>query len=130
MSRNLRRAAMTIALAAMAVLPATALTATPAQAGEGALWLGEHQDLQSKNWRYYATTAKLGGPGDDASSVFNDTENVWLLFEHSNFGGRFYCIRSGQYIRDLHSPAWKFGDKISSVSRLGIRTCQGYPVFR
>ncbi|GIH25949.1 hypothetical protein Aph01nite_42590 [Acrocarpospora phusangensis] len=85
--------------------------------------------MPGQNYLYYDSTPNLGGPGDEASSVFNDTEDAWVLYDDSGYRDRRYCIRSGQYIGDLHHPAWKFGDKISSVLRLNTRSCAGYPTF-
>ncbi|GAA1012908.1 hypothetical protein Aple_015570 [Acrocarpospora pleiomorpha] len=127
MSTNLRRAAMSVALAGLSVLSAAALTAAPAQASAGALRLGEHQSLAGKIWLYYDNTSSLGGAGDEASSAFNDTEDAWVLYVDSGYRDHRFCIRSGQYIRNLHT--YNFGDKISSVRRLSTRSCVGYPVF-
>ncbi|WP_214107944.1 beta/gamma crystallin-related protein [Acrocarpospora catenulata] len=129
MSWNVRRTGIAVILAGLTALPA-ALSATPAQASAGALWLGQHQNLRGSLWLYYDNNSNLKNEsGDKASSVHNDTEDAWVLFEHDTYQGRRYCIRSGQLINDLHNPAWNFGDKISSVLRLNVPHCSGWPTF-
>lgn len=67
--------------------------------------------------------------GDEASSVDNTTGVAWVLYDDAGYSDRQYCIKPGQRIGNLHNAKWKFGDKISSVKRLGTSSCSGYPQF-
>lgn len=114
--------------AALAVLPIAA-TAAPAQASIGSLILGEHQDLRGTTWAHQRSTGAIGAAEDKASSIFNDSDYAWLVFQDKNYKGRYYCIRSGQIVKNLHLSKWGFGDKISSAMILNRTHCVGQPTF-
>jgi hypothetical protein len=94
------------------------------------LQLASDQRLQGDERTYSGDKDDLGSFGDKASSVKNtDRANAWVLYDDDHYGDRRFCIRPGQTINNLHDPRWRFGDKISSVNRLGTRSCSGYPTF-
>ena len=124
-----RAAVMTAVAAATALGVATPALAAPVTAQAGYLTLAENQNLSGQNWNYSDTNSNLGGPGDEASSVFNGSDRAWVLYDDTSFRDRRYCITPGQRINNLHSSSWNFGDKISSIARLGGTSCAGYPTF-
>jgi hypothetical protein len=74
-------------------------------------------------------TPGSGNFNDKASRARNDYScNAWVLYDDVNYADRRYCIRPGQNI-DLHDSRWNFGDKISSIRKLGNGSCIGYPIF-
>jgi hypothetical protein len=98
--------------------------------GSNRVILGQHQSLGGTNWTFTASDSNLSGQGgDQASSLNNNDSRAWVVYEHDTFGGRGYCINTGSEVSDLHSGILSFGDKISSVRRLGTSSCFGYPSF-
>lgn len=55
--------------------------------------------------------------GDDASSVRNNTDSWWKLFEHKDYGGRAVCLRPRGYSANL--TAEHLEDEVSSAKRMG-----------
>jgi hypothetical protein len=93
------------------------------------LQLARNQGLSGVH-TYSGSQADLGHFGDEASSVKNtDRSNAWVLYDDDNYRDRRFCIRPNQTINNLHDSRWRFGDKISSVKRLGSSSCRGYPTF-
>ncbi|MET9552267.1 hypothetical protein [Streptomyces sp. NPDC006645] len=120
-------AAMTTAATVLSTL---ALAPTvQADALAGPLVLGEHQDLGGAQWNYTSSQTRLGSAGDRASSVRNRDVVAWVLYDDTGHADRHYCIPAGGYIPNLHDGRWNFGDKTSSVKRLGSNSCRGYPTF-
>ncbi|OJF11694.1 beta/gamma crystallin-related protein [Couchioplanes caeruleus] len=117
--------------AALIGLGATGASAAPtaqAAVADSPLTLGEHQSLSGSTWDYRSTNRAIN-PEDEASSAYNHSSVAWVLYQHDNFEGRRYCLKPGQRISNLHDSRWDFGDKISSVQRLGVTSCNGYPTF-
>ncbi len=117
----------TLVLGVMAM--SSVVLGSPAQAASGVLRLGHDQNLGGENYTYSTSNRNLGGPGDEASSARNESDSAWVLYDDTGFRDRRYCIRPGEYVRDLHNEQWNFGDKISSVRRLSTSSCRGYPTF-
>ncbi|WP_055550094.1 beta/gamma crystallin-related protein [Streptomyces sp. NBRC 110028] len=123
---------MTALLVAAAATTAILTTAPAAQAdaAAGHLLLGRDQNLTGTVWAHSSSIANLGSSeGDKASSAKNEDSRAWVLYDDKNYKDRRYCLTPGRYIRDLHSDPWNFGDKVSSVRRLGTASCAGYPTF-
>jgi Beta/Gamma crystallin len=120
-----------LALAAATVTVATTLTAAPSQAYDYPLWLYEHTGYNGYSIALYSSDSNLWNRGfsDATSSVRNVSSVAYVLYDDSGYSDRRYCIRSGESISNLHNDAWKFGDKISSVKKLGSNSCEGYPRF-
>jgi Beta/Gamma crystallin len=101
-----------------------------APGGSNRVILGRHQSLGGTNWTFTASDSNISGQGgDEASSLSNNDSRAWVVYEHDTFGGRGYCINTGREVSDLHSGIFGFGDKISSVRRLGTSSCFGFPSF-
>jgi Beta/Gamma crystallin len=101
-----------------------------APGGSNRLILGRNQSLGGTNWAFTGSDSNLSGQGgDQASSIRNDDSRAWVVHENDGFGGRGYCITAGNEVSDLHSGILGFGDKISSVRRLGTPDCWGQPSF-
>ncbi|MBD2452212.1 peptidase inhibitor family I36 protein [Nostoc sp. FACHB-152] len=49
---------------------------------------------------------------DEASSLFNETNQVWAFYSEANFRGKRLALRPGQFARNLDS--FDFNDAISS----------------
>ncbi|WP_405800911.1 hypothetical protein [Streptomyces sp. NBC_01506] len=115
---------------AATVCSALALAPTvQADALAGPLVIGQNQDLGGAQWRYTESKTSLGAAGDQASSVKNQDVVAWVLYDDTSHRDRHYCIPATGYIPNLHDKKWNFGDKISSVKRLGSNSCRGYPTF-
>jgi hypothetical protein len=100
-----------------------------AQAESGVLRIGQNQSLGGLNWTYSQSNSDLGEAGDRASSVWNESDSAWVMYQHDTFEGRHYCIRPDEKVSDLHRPQWQFGDMASSVRRLPTTECGRYPAF-
>ncbi|GAB3817715.1 peptidase inhibitor family I36 protein [Kribbella italica] len=74
---------------------------------------------------YVKNEPHLGSNSDEAHSVYNNGSVAWLLHDDDNYSrsDTFFCIRAGQYTSDLGQPAYKFGDKITSISKLPNNNC-------
>lgn len=123
----MRKAISTVAVWLSAVT-LSMLSAMPAHAYSTHIVLGEHQNFAGETPGYSRSTSSISF-SDKASSVKNYTSSAWVLYDDRGYGDRHYCIRPGQVINDLHYRAWNFGDKISSLRRLGTRSCAGHPTF-
>ena len=111
----------------LGIVALLALSSTSALAS---LRLASDQRMQGDARTYNRSEENLGGFGDEASSVQNtDRSRAWVLYDDKDYGDRRFCIRPNQTINNLHSAQWRFGDKISSVRRLGTSSCRGYPTF-
>ncbi|MEV7676832.1 peptidase inhibitor family I36 protein [Streptomyces sp. NPDC088752] len=124
--------AYALAVATMASLVAASFTGTTASASayeQGDLILGQHQNLNGKIFAIEYSISDLLDYNDEASSVFNNSDEYWILYDDKNYrGGNNYCIRPGERIDDLHK--WKFGDKISSIQVLQLNNgCRGWRTF-
>ena len=69
------------------------------------------------------------GFNDKASSVRNNTQYAWVLFDDDTYEDRRYCLKPGLRIYHLGLDQWKFNDKVSSVLKLSTGSCGSYPVF-
>lgn len=125
--------ALKLGLVAAGLTMASALTPVQAQAATGNLWLGENQSMGGKNCGWASSQPDLSKTfcsfSDKASSVWNGSDNAWVLYDDSGYGDRRYCIKANGRINDLHDPRWNFGDTISSIKRLSGNSCTGYPTF-
>ncbi|MGW8575538.1 peptidase inhibitor family I36 protein [Streptomyces niveus] len=130
MLRTFQRSIVAAVTTAATVFSALGVAPTvQADALTGPLVLGEHQDLGGAQWSYTGSETRLGSASDRASSVKNRDSVAWVLYDDTNHGDRHYCLRATGYIPNLHDSRWNFGDKISSVKRLGSNSCRGYPTF-
>ncbi|MYW01525.1 hypothetical protein [Streptomyces sp. SID3343] len=128
----MRKRIVSVALAIAATATTAVMAAPPATANVGGLYLGINQNLQPLPAMFFTNSvANLGssGQGDLASSAQNTDTSAWVLFDDRNYRDRRYCLPPGGYIANLHSGSWNFGDKTSSVLRLGTASCAGYPTF-
>ncbi|GAA3443499.1 peptidase inhibitor family I36 protein [Planomonospora venezuelensis] len=72
--------------------------------------------------------AMIRHDSDKASSVRNNTDAAWVLYDDKNYRDRAFCIPPHHEVRDLGWPAYKFNDKVSSVERLPYTApCGGRP---
>jgi hypothetical protein len=125
--RSFARGAVVTAIAGAAVLG----FAGPSQAA-GQLVLFDNRNTSGSAHGFESSDANICDlvcASDRASSVENTMSVAWVLYDDSGFGDRRYCIKPGQVINNLHASAWNFGDKISSVRKLGTASCSGYPTF-
>lgn len=128
---KLRTRTKALALTAASVTIATTLSAAPSHAFE-AIWMYEHTGYNGYSIAVGSSESNLWwdrGFGDMASSVRNVSSVAYVLYDDTGYSDRRYCIRAGESISNLHNDAWNFGDKISSVKRLGSNSCAGYPRF-
>ena len=131
-----RRLLALAAVAAMASASLVAVSSSPAHAvcinpDSSALYMYENRDGSGDVYQATITLASLHSVhyNDKASRLWNKyTCNAWVVYDDSNFGDRRYCIRPRQTV-DLHREQWNFGDKISSIRKLGNGSCSGYPTF-
>jgi hypothetical protein len=128
----MRKKTLAASLAAVGAIATTlVVTATPASAASN-LALYWNQNYRGSVYITSSSDSNLDDglqAGDEASSVHNGTTVAWVLFDDAGYADRRYCIRPGQRVANLHAQAWNFGDKISSVRRLGTASCSGYPQF-
>jgi hypothetical protein len=107
--------------------------AMKAQAATGQLWLAENQSMGGKNCGWADSQPNLSNTfcsfSDKASSVWNGSDNAWVLYDDAGYQDRRYCLVPGGRIANLHDSRWNFGDKISSIKRLSGTSCAGYPTF-
>ena len=129
----MKKNAIRVGLLAAGLTAASVLVPLQAQAATGNLWLGENQSMGGKNCGWAASQPDLSKTfcsfGDKASSVWNGSDNAWVLYDDAGYGDRRYCITAGGRISNLHDSRWNFGDKISSIKRLSGNSCAGYPTF-
>jgi hypothetical protein len=125
----MRSKTTSVLLAATAAAAAALATtsAANAAASAGGLRLGEHQNLGGQVWFFDGSRSSIGGANDEASSALNDDTVAWVVYQHSSYRGRELCLTPGRYIADFHGSWLDFGDKISSVKRLGTSSCEGHP---
>lgn len=127
----MKRRALALALAAAVVTTALpGVSEAAVQSGQTGLHLGEHQFLRGEVRVFTYGTGDLQGFSDEASSVYNNSSEYWILFDDKSYvGGNNYCIRPGEYVYDLHQ--FKFGDKISSVGKAWPQSmgCTGWRTF-
>jgi hypothetical protein len=116
-------------MALVSLTASSTLFCATAQAETGVLRIGQTQRLGGLNWTYSVSNSDLGGAGDRASSVRNESDSAWVMYQHDTFEGRRYCIRPDEYVTNLHNAQWQFGDTTSSVKRLTTSSCAGYPAF-
>jgi hypothetical protein len=129
MMKMLSRPLAVVALAAAVLvvgLPSQA-NADPDDCPPNRLCLWHNQNFESTLFHRVASSSGLGSNSDEAHSVFNNSQNAWILYDDSGFSDRRFCVRPGTRVSDLGSQAVKFGDKISSVQRLraGLSFCFG-----
>jgi hypothetical protein len=135
----LRKVLAGVSITGLAVSSLVALAVTPASAActnaPGAA-LNLYANRNSTGAYYPATAADADLHQTPNSGNFNDKASrarnsyactAWVLYDDVNFSDRRFCIKPMQNI-DLHDSRWNFGDKISSIARIGS-SCSGYPTF-
>lgn len=115
----------------MATVVTPAVVGTPAQAdiaqcGSNLMCFWHDQGFGGRFFSLTASDAHLGSHSDEAHSVYNRTGVAWVLYDDENFRDTHWCIPPGVRNRDIGASPYRFGDKITSARRLGVRTCESY----
>jgi hypothetical protein len=123
----------------MGVLLATGITVvapTVAQAAKsdcasGKLCMWHNQNYTSTRFDRTSSDDHLNDDSDEAHSVYNFTGVAWVLYDDNTYdeSDRHFCIKAKVSHPDLGVGAYKFGDKITSVKKLGSNSCAGYPTI-
>jgi hypothetical protein len=118
-------------LAGLLVAAGGVVTGTqPAMAARGdcassRLCIWYNQNFTGTIKSYSASNPNLGGDSDEAHSIYNHTSVAWVVYDDADYStnDRRFCVKAGQYTSDLGQASYKFGDKITSISRRSNNTC-------
>jgi hypothetical protein len=93
-------------------------------------YIGAHVEYFFDSWSDLADHRDWNW-SDEASSVQNNDTVAWVLYDDDGFytGDRHFCLHAGQRVSNLGRGPWKFNDKTSSIKRLRVNDCSGYPTF-
>ncbi|GAA2904811.1 hypothetical protein GCM10010517_70930 [Streptosporangium fragile] len=111
--------------------------ASPAQAEEKGLQLYASNEFEGSTRVWSDSVPRLKNYdaingytwNDMAASVKNTDDVAWVLYDDSDYRDRRFCLRSGESVTWLEHEQWRFNKKTSSIRRLTLNSCVGYPAF-